>query len=98
VDYMGQRGTRTDDRWLFPGPLPDTPISSHTLSDRMRAICVEPAAARSTALVDLALRLPPTVLSRLIGVRPHTAVEWAASQARYAATRTSPVFGGSPPP
>ena len=86
-------GVAEDHDWLFPSRIPGYPISAATLGDRLRAIGVEPAAARNTALVQLALQLPPAVLGRLIGVRPRTATRWnaaiAASQARYANSKSS---------
>jgi hypothetical protein len=82
-------GGLTEDRdWLFPSRLPGHTISANVLGNRLRAVGVEPGAARNTALVQLALQLPPAVLGRLIGVRPRTASRWnaaiSASQARYA--------------
>ena len=84
-------GVTEDREWIFPSRLPGHPISATTLGDRLRAIGVEPGAARNTALVQLALQQPPGVLGRLIGVRVRTATRWiaaiAASQARYATSR-----------
>jgi len=76
---------------LFPSRLPGHPISAAALGNRLRAIGVEPNAARSTALIQLPLQLPPAVLGRLIGVRARTATRWnaaiAASQACYATSK-----------
>jgi hypothetical protein len=93
-------GPADDSEWLFPSPLAGRPIHPGTLSARLRAIGIDPRAARNTALADLALRLPPAVVGRLIGVRPRTASRWGGAanqaQAAYAADRAS--AGASPEP
>ena len=82
-------GPTVDDDWLFPSPLAGHPIHPGTLAARLHAIGVDPTVARNTALADLAVRLPPAVVGRLIGLRPRTATRWGAavsqSQAGYAA-------------
>ncbi|WP_146069236.1 hypothetical protein [Arthrobacter sp. ZGTC412] len=50
------------------------------------AIGLEPAAARSTAMGQLAMQLPPAILARLTGITVARAAVWhaatSASQAR----------------
>lgn len=62
--------------WLFPGLDPGRPLSAARLGERLRALGLEPAAGRRTALSYLAANLPAAVLGRLLGFSPTTAVRW----------------------
>lgn len=79
-------GIGEDHEWLFPGPIHGRPVSISTITRRLRAIGLEPAPARSTAIGQLAMQLPPAILSRLTGITIGRAAVWhattSASQAR----------------
>jgi integrase len=70
-------GTTTDTAWLYPGRVHGSPLTPASVAVRLRAIGISPNAARRTALTQLALQLPPVVLSRLIGININTACSWA---------------------
>lgn len=82
-------GPTVESHWLFPSPIAGRHLQPSSLSARLRRVGIQPSAARKTAVADLAVRLPPAVVSRLIGVQPRTATRWGAavsqSQALYAA-------------
>ena len=79
-------GIGKEPEWLFPGPIHGRPITVSTLTRRLRAIGLEPAPARSTAMGQLAMQLPPVILARLTGITVARACVWhgatSASQAR----------------
>lgn len=79
-------GIGDDHEWLFPGPIHGRPITASTLTRQLRAIGLEPAPARSTAMGQLAMQLPPVILARLTGITVARAAVWhaatSASQAR----------------
>ena len=79
-------GIGEDHEWLFPGPIHGRPVSISTMTRRLRAIGLEPAPARSTAMGQLAMQLPPVILARLTGITVARAAVWhattSASQAR----------------
>jgi integrase len=52
-------GIGEDHEWLFPGPIHGRPVTSSTMTRWLRAIGLEPAPARSTAMGQLAMQLPP---------------------------------------
>ena len=64
-------------RWLFPGRRAGCHISADALARRLRTIGIPPRLARTTALSELALELPPAVLAELVGIAPGTAARWA---------------------
>lgn len=80
-----------DNQWLFPGSIAGYPVSVDALTSRVKALGVSPHLARKTALVSLAMQLPPAIISRLTGLHVNTAARWAeavaASSAKYAAVR-----------
>lgn len=79
-------GIDRDREWLFPGPIYGRPITTSTITRRLRKIGLEPALARSTAIGQLAMQLPPVILARLTGITVGRAAVWhattSASQAR----------------
>jgi integrase len=79
-------GIDKDHEWLFPGPIYGRPITTSTITRRLRKIGLEPAPARSTAMGQLAMQLPPAILARLTGITVGRAAVWhvttSASQAR----------------
>ncbi|MGZ3357668.1 MAG: hypothetical protein ACXVBO_22865, partial [Isosphaeraceae bacterium] len=79
-------GIGEDHEWLFPGPIHGRPITTSTMTRRLRAIGLEPAPARSAAMGQLAMQLPPAILARLTGITVARAAVWhaatSASQAR----------------
>jgi hypothetical protein len=79
-------GIGEDHEWLFPGPIHGRPITTSTMTRWLRAIGLEPAPARSTAMGQLAMQLPPVILARLTGITVARAAVWhaatSASQAR----------------
>lgn len=81
---------RTDDHpWLFPGGAPAQPISASRLRARLASLDIHGRSGRNTALIDLAAKIPPVALARLLGIHINTAGDWAeragGSQAAYAA-------------
>ncbi|MGH3304671.1 MAG: hypothetical protein ACRDOK_23945 [Streptosporangiaceae bacterium] len=81
---------RTDNHpWLFPGGAPAQPISASRLRVRLAALGIHGRSGRNTALMDLAAKIPPAALARLLGIHINTAGAWAdrasGSQAAYAA-------------
>jgi integrase len=79
-------GIGEDHEWLFPGPIHGRPVTTSTMTRRLRAIGLEPAPSRSTAMGQPAMQLPPVILARLTGVTVARAAVWhaatSASQAR----------------
>ncbi|WP_247046240.1 hypothetical protein [Arthrobacter rhizosphaerae] len=79
-------GLGEDHEWLFPGPIHGRPVTTSTMGRWLGAIGLEPAAARSTAMGQLAMQLPPVILARLTGITVARAAVWqaatSASQAR----------------
>ncbi|MCT9627385.1 hypothetical protein HWD94_20025 [Pseudarthrobacter equi] len=79
-------GIGEDHEWLFPGPIHGRPVTPSTMNRRLRAIGLEPAPTRSTAMGQLAMQLPPIILARLTGITVARAAVWhaatSASQAR----------------
>lgn len=82
-------GRTTDHPWLFPGGAPAQPISTAHLKKRLAAVSIHGRSGRNTALMDLAVKLPPVALARLLGIHINTAGTWAeragGSHAAYAA-------------
>jgi len=81
---------RTDNhRWVFPGGAPAQPISTSRLRARLATLGIHGRSGRNTALMDLAAKIPPVALARLLGIHINTAGDWAdraaGSQAAYAA-------------
>ncbi|MFI1161727.1 hypothetical protein [Streptomyces sioyaensis] len=80
---------RTESPWLFPGGQPGRPISAWAMGERLRKLGIRLAAARSTALFQLATELPAAVLARTLGIDITVAVKWqraaAGDWAAYAA-------------
>lgn len=79
-------GIGEDHDWLFPGPIHGRPVTTSTMIRWLSAIGLEPAPARSTAMGQLAMQLPPVILARLTGITVARAAVWhaatSASQAR----------------
>ena len=82
-------GRTSDHPWLFPGGAPGHQISTAHLKARLAAIGIHGRSGRNTALMDLAVKLPPVALARLLGIHINTAGTWAeragGSHAAYAA-------------
>jgi hypothetical protein len=82
-------GRTSDHPWLFPGGAPAHPISTARLKTRLAAVGIHGRSGRNTALMDLAVKLPPVALARLLGIHINTAGTWAeragGSHAAYAA-------------
>lgn len=86
----GRAAVRTDDHpWAFPGGAPGHPISTAHLKVRLASLGIHGRSGRNTALMDLAAKVPPVALARLLGIHISTAGAWAeragGSQAAYAA-------------
>lgn len=79
-------GISEDHEWLFPGPIHGRPVTTSTMTRWLRAMGVEPASTRTTAMGQLAMHLPPVILARLTGITVARAAVWhaatSASQAR----------------
>jgi len=82
-------GRTSDHPWLFPGGAPGHPISTAQLKTRLAAVGIHGRSGRNTALMDLAVKLPPAALARMLGIHISTAGTWAeragGSHAAYAA-------------
>jgi hypothetical protein len=82
-------GRTHDHPWLFPGGAPAQPISTSRLRARLANLGIQGRSGRNTALMDLAAKIPPVALARLLGIHINTAGDWAdragGSQAAYAA-------------
>ena len=82
-------GRTSDHPWMLPGGAPAHPISTAQLKVRLAAVGIHGRSGRNTALMDLAVKLPPVALSRLLGIHISTAGTWAeragGSHAAYAA-------------
>jgi hypothetical protein len=82
-------GRTSDHPWVFPGGAPAQPISASRLRVRLAALGIHGRSGRNTALMDLAAKVPPVALARLLGIHINTAGDWAdraaGSQAAYAA-------------
>jgi hypothetical protein len=84
--------------WLFPGGRPGHPVSAYQMGQRLHSLDIQPATARSTALLQLATELPAAILARTLGIHIAVAVAWqraaAADWTTYAAElarrRTTP--------
>jgi hypothetical protein len=78
-----------DQPWVFPGGAPGHPLSTAQLKARLARLGIHGRSGRNTALMDLAAKLPPVALARLLGIHINTAGAWAeragGSQAAYAA-------------
>lgn len=79
----------TADKWLFPGRPSSHPLSASHLKKRLARLGIHGRSGRNTALMDLAAKLPPVALARLVGIHLSTAGVWAeragGSSAAYAA-------------
>jgi hypothetical protein len=77
------------DQWLFPGRPPSHHVSASRLKARLARLGIHGRSGRNTALMDLAAKLPPVALARLVGIHLSTAGVWAeragSSPAAYAA-------------
>jgi hypothetical protein len=82
-------GRTSEHPWLFPGGAPGHPISTAQLKKRLAAVGIHGRSGRNTALMDLAVKLPPVALARMLGIHISTAGTWAerarGSHAAYAA-------------
>jgi hypothetical protein len=79
----------SDQPWAFPGGAPGHPLSTAQLKVRLARLGIHGRSGRNTALMDLAAKLPPVALARLLGINISTAGAWAeraaGSPATYAA-------------
>ena len=92
-------GRTTDHPWLFPGGAPAQPISTAHLKKRLAAVSIHGRSGRNTAPMDLAVKLPPVALARLLGIHINTAGTWAeragGSHTAYAAQISRRAFSTS---
>jgi hypothetical protein len=83
-------GRAGEQPWAFPGGSPGHPISTAQLKVRLARLGIHGRSGRNTALMDLAAKVPPVALARLLGINISTAGAWAdragGSSAAYAAT------------
>ncbi|MGH3613646.1 MAG: hypothetical protein ACRDRK_13855 [Pseudonocardia sp.] len=100
-DLAGTRrghGAHDTSRWLFPGGQPGRPVSADRLGERLRLLGIRPGQARSTALFQLATKLPAAVLARMLGIHIKVAVQcqhvspgdWTSYAADVSRRRTGP--------
>jgi len=65
-------------RWLFPGGHPGRHRSADVLRNQLAQAGVTVRPARNAALLQLAAEVPAPILADLLGIKPGTAVNWAA--------------------
>ena len=82
-------GRAGEQPWVFPGGAPGHPLSTAQLKVRLARLGIHGRSGRNTALMDLAAKIPPVALARLLGINISTAGAWAdragGSPAAYAA-------------
>ena len=77
---VGMAGKIEPERaWLFPGRRPDLPMTATNVARRLKALDIEPRAARNTALLHLAAELPSVAIADLLGLHISTAEKWNAA-------------------
>lgn len=64
--------------WLFPGDLPGTHLTSAHLTTRLNRLGIRTRLGRNAALINLAVEVPSSVLSGLLGIDIGTATSWRA--------------------
>jgi hypothetical protein len=67
--------------WIFPGRPWTQPISAGSLRKRLAGIGMSTRAARTAALLQLAVELPAAVLARCLGIDISSAVAWQRAAA-----------------
>ncbi|WP_433678745.1 hypothetical protein [Nocardia sp. CA-119907] len=63
--------------WLFPGAQPGRHISYIQMVTQLHRIGIHSMPTRAAALLDLSAQLPPTIVSRLLGLSVATAEAWS---------------------
>lgn len=76
-----QASTR-ESTWLFAGRRPGRHLTPEAMTEPLRRRGINPRAGRSSALINLARDIPPSVLASLLGISIHTATRWAALSSR----------------
>lgn len=69
-------GALSPSPWLLPGGQPGRPISTGQLTHRLNRLGIRPGPARSTALFQLATKIPAAILARTLGIHTDVAVSW----------------------
>ncbi|OUC97744.1 hypothetical protein [Streptosporangium minutum] len=69
----GSTGAATSRQWLFPGRPHNHHISTARLKARLARLSIHGRSGRNAALMDLAAKLPPVALARLVGIHLSTA-------------------------
>lgn len=65
--------------WLFPGAEPGSHLGYIRMVTQLHRIGIHGQPARAAALLDLCMQLPPTIVSRLLGLSVSTAEAWSHS-------------------
>jgi hypothetical protein len=81
-------GQHDSHSWLFPGGRPGQHLMASSLAAKLRVVGVEPRLDRNSAMLELASKLAPVVVSKLLGLSLEAAVRWshiAGTDAEYAA-------------
>ena len=73
------------------GP-PGHPLSTAQLRVRLARLGIHGRSGRNTALMDLAAKLPPVALARLLGIHINTAEAWAERAGGSPAADAAQVF------
>ncbi|MFR9769303.1 hypothetical protein [Nocardia sp. SC052] len=63
--------------WLFPGAQPGRHISYIQMVTQLHRIGIHGLPTRAAALLDLCTQIPPTIVSRLLGLSVATAEAWS---------------------
>jgi len=79
--------------WLFPGRHGALPLHPTSLRLRLATLGLQPQAARTATLRQLATEAPPAIIGEMLGYQTSTterhAKEAGATWSRYAALRTA---------
>jgi hypothetical protein len=69
-------GAPPKSQWLFPGHLPDRPITAARLGQRLGQLGINAQTGRRATLLQLAAQVPAAVLADLLGIAVTTAADW----------------------
>ena len=66
-----------DEQWLFPGKRAGQPRHAMSLMRALRPLGIPARVSRNTALLHLAVSVPPAVIANALGIDTSTAQKWA---------------------
>ena len=97
LDYLAQSRRATaanpDSPWLFPGRHGTLPLHPTSLRLRLATLGLQPQAARTATIRQLATEAPPAIIGEMLGYKTSTterhAKQAGATWSRYAALRAA---------